>query len=664
MIRHTTLILLLVMIITGTRAQVPLDENRYSDSLSNVLKQATADSVKTKASYLLSYYWVFRDPAKAREYLDQGRQYAKNNPFQLAVSWFYEGIIFYANGDLPKSEAAFLRADTLLSKFDTKPALLFRSQSWHNYGVLQQAKGDEKAFADILISKAIPLAQQSGDSSGLAKNYHDLALTFKNTAQYEKASTYCLLAIKAFRELHESSSLATAYITAAENYVLWEKFAQAKPMLDSAKAMLAPFPSSSLLVDYYAAESIYFNGTKRFNDALVSADKGIVLAKQSGRRYEEQRLLLQKFYAFFDQKNYREARIVLNYLVEQPEMTSQIGNRLQLYKGLSETNAGLGNLKEAFQWSQQYSKLSDSVHESQLKTDIQALELKFNDAENQKKIAGLKAQNEKAALTARNTRLLNWFLASASILLLIVTLLALLYYRNNKKLSAQQDLNHQQQLKEIAQQQQIQFSHAMLQGEERERRRVAGDLHDGLGGMLAGVKMNLTGLTVAAPAAPPDADLHKVIGQLDHSISELRRIARNMMPEALLKLGLETALKDLCESLMNGHTRIEYQSFGIEKTIPQQTQVTIYRIVQELLTNAIRHSGASGILLQCSQNEGIFLVTLEDNGKGFDPTVTTKANGIGLSNVKSRVDYLNGKMDIASVINEGTTINIELYVAG
>ncbi|WP_315814771.1 hypothetical protein [Paraflavitalea speifideaquila] len=397
-------------------------------------------------------------------------------------------LFFYANGDIPKSEAAFLRADTLLSKFDTKNAKLFRSQSWHNYGVLQQAKGDEKAFAEILISKAIPLAQQAGDSSGLAKNYHDLALTFKNTTQYGKASTWCLLAIAVFRELHEESALTTAYITAGENYVLWEKLAQAKSMLDSAKAMLTPFPTSSLLVDYYAAESIYLNAAKQFNDALVSANKGIALAKQAGRRYEEQRLLLQKFYAFFDQKNYRDARPILDYLIAQPEMISQITNRLQLYKGLAETHAGLGNLKDAYQWSKQYSKLSDSVHESQLKTDIQALDLKFNDAENHKKIAGLQAANEKAALTARNTRLLNWFLASASILLLIVAMLALLYYRNNKKLSVQKDLNHQQQLKEIDQQQQIQFSHAMLQGEERERRRVAGDLHDGLGGMLAGVK--------------------------------------------------------------------------------------------------------------------------------------------------------------------------------
>ncbi len=115
---------------------------------------------------------------------------------------------------------------------------------------------------------------------------------------------------------------------------------------------------------------------------------------------------------------------------------------------------------------------------------------------------------------------------------------------------------------------------------------------------------------------------------------------------------------------MTESVRIDYQAFGIEKTMPQQTQVTIYRIVQELLSNAIRHAHASGILLQCSQNESVFLVTLEDNGKGFDTRAAALAKGIGLMNVKSRVDYLQGKMDIASVINEGTTINIELHVAG
>jgi two-component system NarL family sensor kinase len=661
MTRHVTLLLLLMAATTWCKAQLPLDENKYADSLTTVLKTATYDSVKAKTNFLLSYYWVFKDPAKARQYLDEGRKYTTHNPFQQAVSYFYEGIIFYANGDVPKSEAAFLKTDSLLSQFDTKIAKQFRSQAWHNYGVLQQTKDDEKAFADILVNKSIPLAQESGDSAGLGKNYHDLALTFKNNAQYEKAAEYCLIAIRVFKDIGGTTMLATAYITGAENYVLWEKYPPAKPMLDSAAALLAPFPNAPLWLDYYAAESVYFTAMKQYDKALVSADKGIALARKAKRRYEEQRLLLQKFYALYDNKDFRNARPVVTYLSEQPEMMSLLSNRLQVYKGLAETHAALGNMKPAYEWSTRYSKLSDSVHESQLKNDIQALEIKYNNAENQKKITSLKAENEKAVLSAKNTRLLTWFLGSASVLLLVVVVLTLLYYRNNKRLSQQKDLNHQQQLKEMAQQQQIQFSQAMLEGEERERRRMAGDLHDGLGGMLAGVKINLTGLSGATVS--PDADLHKVIGQLDNSITELRRIARNMMPEALLKFGLQTALGDLCESLMSEHTRVSFQSFGIEQTIPQQKQVTIYRIVQELLTNAIRHAHASDILLQCSQNHDTFFVTLEDNGKGFDAQLAGRAKGIGLGNVKSRVDYLNGKMEIETGINEGTIINIELDVA-
>ncbi|MDF2193246.1 ATP-binding protein [Paraflavitalea sp. CAU 1676] len=662
MIRTTTLVCLIILAHL-CRAQSHLNGQRYVDSLTKVLQEATADSVRAKASYLLSYNWAFKDPVKAKGYLEQGRQYAIRNPFQTAISNFYEGILLYVGGDIAGSENAFLRTDSLLQPFKTKTAYTFRSEAWHNYGVLQQAQGDEKAFADILISKAIPFAQQAADTSVLARNFHDLGLTFKNTAQYEKAASWVLKAIDMFRVLHARNEMAVAFITGAENYVLWEKFNLAKPMLDSSYVILQGNSESPLLVDYYAAESIYFNATKQFAKALESTDKGIVMARKLNRVYEEQRILLQRFYAWFDQKNYRKAKPILEDLVQQPVMMSQIINRLQIYKGLAETHAGLGEMTEAFRWSKEYSRLSDSVHESQLKTDIQALELKFKDAENQKMIATLEAANEKAALEANNNRLLTWFLASASLLLLIAAVLAWLYYRNSKKLSQQKDLNHQQQLKEMNQQQQIQFSQALLQGEERERRRVAGDLHDGLGGMLAGVKLNLTELRSATPKTE-EGDFHKVLGQLDHSISELRRIARNMMPEALLKFGLETALRDLCESIMTESVRIDYQAFGIEKTMPQQTQVTIYRIVQELLSNAIRHAHASSILLQCSQNESVFLVTLEDNGKGFDTRAAALAKGIGLMNVKSRVDYLQGKMDIASVINEGTTINIELHVAG
>jgi two-component system, NarL family, sensor kinase len=206
------------------------------------------------------------------------------------------------------------------------------------------------------------------------------------------------------------------------------------------------------------------------------------------------------------------------------------------------------------------------------------------------------------------------------------------------------------------------MTEALLQGEERERKRLAGDLHDGLGGMLAGVKMNLSRLTPANSEAHFANDLPAIIHQLDRSVNELRRIARNMMPESLLTSGLETALRETCESFSSKEQLIEFQAFNLETTIPKELQVTIFRIVQELVTNAIRHSDASSVLVQCSQNEQVFYITVEDNGKGFHVDHLSAGKGIGLINVKNRVDYLKGSLDIDTAPGAGTAINIEFNV--
>jgi two-component system NarL family sensor kinase len=309
-----------------------------------------------------------------------------------------------------------------------------------------------------------------------------------------------------------------------------------------------------------------------------------------------------------------------------------------------------------------YSELNDSVSKSQLKNDVHALEIKYRDAEKQKEINALKAQRVQESLAAKNARLMNWLLGSASLFLLVVLVFALMIYRGNKKLLAQKELSYQQHLNEMEQEQQLKFSQAVLQGEEQERRRLARDLHDGLGGMLAGAKINLSAQIEDTFSQNQRTELEKITLQLDHSVTELRRIAHNMMPVNLLKFGLTTALKDLCESLMSDNTHIDFQALGIEDSLREEVQLHIYRIVQELLSNAVRHAHAGNIILQCSQNDHLFFITQEDNGKGFDLATASNAKGIGLSNIKNRVGFLKGKIDIDSVPNEGTTINIELHV--
>lgn len=645
--------------------QVPSKPNKYTDSLNAVVQNGN-DSSKAAAALLLSYYWVARDTSKSKQFIDMARIAGKQYPYQLALSYFYEGVLYYMKSDIASSERSFQTAIEKLKAFDSREAISFRSQAWHNYGILQQAKGDEEGFARIMIDESIPLAQQAQDTAYLGKNYLDLAIVFKNTQQYDKATSYLKDAISIL-SAHRSTkatnnstlNLINAYTTLAENYVLGENYELAKPVLDSAMAWLTRKPNEHLIVDYYSAEALYNVAMKQYKEALASVDSGVSKAREQGRVYDEQRLVLQKYYALHNLKRYKEAETVISWLSQQPEMMTLLTSKLEVFKGMAETNAALGNFKPAYEWSVRYSQLSDSINASRLKNEIHDMEIKYGNAEKQKAIETLKIENEKASLSARNTRLMIWFLASVCILLFVLAAVTLLYMRNNKKLSQQKDLFHQQQLREIEQQQQIHLGHALLQGEERERRRVAGDLHDGLGGLLAGVKMNLTGMATETRTK----DLNRVVDQLDHSISELRRIARNMMPEALLKFGLETALKECCESLMSDKVNIHFQSYGIRSAIPHEKQLTIYRIVQELLNNAIKHAAASEILLQCSQNNDTFFITLEDNGKGFDTSAIRSFKGIGLSNVKNRVDYLSGKLEINSTVNEGTSINIELNVA-
>ena len=637
------------------------------DSLERQLSQAASDSSRTRANFSLSEYWAPKDTLKAQQYLEAGMRESKKNPYLQALYYYYNGYLL-DNKKSEKNQENYLLADTLLSKFKTKEAFLFRAKSWYAYGRAQQLKDDYKAFADIILNKSIPLAEASGNKGLVGKNYLGLCIVFKNAGQYDKAETYCEKAIQILKQANDPApELIDAYHTIAETFSLSGQNAKAKAALDSVRPLLAAYPDSEYYLDYYAAEGMYYTVEgqtvpSQYKNALASLEKGITLAKKLGLHYAELRLVMQKFYAYYNDKSYVQAKEVLSYLMTQDMMMKLTTNRIQLYYGMALTYEGMKQWAPAFEWMKRYSELSDSVSQSQLKNDVHALEIKYRDAEKQKEIDALKAQRVQETLASKNARLVTWLLGSASVFLLIVLVFALIIYNDKKKLLAQKELSYQQHLNEIAQQQQLQFSQAVLQGEEQERRRLARDLHDGLGGMLAGAKINLSAQIEDTYSQDQRNELEKITQQLDHSVTELRRIAHNMMPVNLLKFGLKTALKDLCESLISDTTHISFQALNIADTLREEVQIHIYRIVQELLSNAVRHAQATNIILQCSQDNGLFFITQEDNGKGFDTHAAEHAKGIGLSNIKNRVGFLKGKIDIDSTPDEGTTINIELHV--
>jgi two-component system NarL family sensor kinase len=153
----------------------------------------------------------------------------------------------------------------------------------------------------------------------------------------------------------------------------------------------------------------------------------------------------------------------------------------------------------------------------------------------------------------------------------------------------------------------------------------------------------------------------QTLDMIDSSIQELRKLAHNLMPETLVKFGLDETLKDYCNSIDNaGVLNVKYQSFGMNERFDNNTEIIIYRIIQELLSNTVKHAKASEALVQLVNENNRLIVTVKDNGEGFDRAILSKTKGSGLSIMHDQVEYLNGKIEIQSEPGKGTSVNIEV----
>lgn len=654
------LIVILISFKSVGQQQVPLNEQHYLDSLQRILQKKIPDSSRACTNFQLVEYWKFKDTLKSKAYLKSGTAAAKNDKYLNALALFYKGQ-YYFNWNKPKASDAFKKAAEALSPFNTKVAYVKQAASWYNYAIMNVDKMGYGFMTKITLEKAIPIIEKTGDPARIAYYYTQLSTILMNNYQFEKATAYNEKAIALLETKNPGSTdLLFSYLSGVSIYCYDNKADKARVLLEKAQRLLKPYPSSLNYPLYYYNESLYYFTKTLFDKSLASVDKGINLAKKYNQKQLYQQFFFRRYEVYQQQKNYSKANQILLDIIKEGTLTAKINDRAMLYSELAKVSEKLGDYKEAYRWLSQYRQASDSINSDQTKVKINELETKYNNAKNQQKIQSLQSENKQVQLNTRNERLYRFILGLGCLFLLLLLVFVLLTARSRRKLAQQKEINYKQQLSEMERKQQLKITKAMLEGEELERERVARDLHDGLGGMLSGVKIGLSGWTDTQPTISEDKDLHRIIGQLDTSVTELRRIARNMVPETLLKFGLETALKDLCEFYMRDGLHITSEMFGIQKNIAMNVQLNIYRIVQELISNAIKHAHADNLILQCSQNENTIFITFEDNGRGFDMDTLADKTGMGLDNLKNRIAFLQGKFEVHSAPGEGTSIDIEL----
>ena len=351
---------------------------------------------------------------------------------------------------------------------------------------------------------------------------------------------------------------------------------------------------------------------------------------------------------YFSDKQYANAK---NEFLGCLPLADQLNdNRIKhrIFSFLSDCEEKLGNSSSALQYMKLQFKMEDSLKVQQAKVDINNLENKYQAEKKEKQIILLEKDKQKQNGTIAA-------LVVSFIVLIIIGILALI---NNK----QKQIIQTKKIKELEQEKQLVAINSIMQAQEAERSRTARDLHDGLGGLLSGIKLNLSSMKGNIILPEKEAHLfNKSIGQLDNAIGEMRRVAHNMMPEALLKFGLREAIEDYCDSINESNSVVlRYTQLGPEHPLEKSMEVILYRIIQELINNAIKHAAAKNIFIQLARHEQGITLTIEDDGHGFDTTQLSTIKGAGLQNVQSRVDYLKGTMETDSKAGEGSAFYIEI----
>jgi two-component system, NarL family, sensor kinase len=248
-----------------------------------------------------------------------------------------------------------------------------------------------------------------------------------------------------------------------------------------------------------------------------------------------------------------------------------------------------------------------------------------------------------------------------AVALAIIAFLLMHRLRQAKRLRDQEAILHDQQVDRLLSQQEIKSINAMLEGQEKERDRMAMDLHDRLGGMLGGIKANMSALEDRVEQVRDDQQYQKVNRLLDQAVGELRQISHDMAAATLSRFGLEKALQDLRETLhISGRMQVELKAFGLDQRLERGVEIAIYRIVQELVSNVLKHAKATELIIGVTRTPGRLSVVVSDNGSGFDATKTS--DGMGLSNVRSRAASLSGSVQVDSVPGKGTTVSVECPV--
>jgi signal transduction histidine kinase len=327
-----------------------------------------------------------------------------------------------------------------------------------------------------------------------------------------------------------------------------------------------------------------------------------------------------------------------------------------LYLKLANCYKEISNFKQAYFYFDKYNILRDSLKNKEQNIAISEIKEKYDNEI-------LKAKNQK--IEAKRKQNLNLLIISVLFIVAgsFIYILSLKNSKRKRKLAEQEKEIEQQKNLRLLKEQEISTINAIIDGQEKERLRIAEDLHDNIGSVLSTLKLHFENLKLNRNKKHFNQEelYEKTEKLIDETYLKVRKIAHAKNSGVIAHHGLLVAVKNMADKISSAdNIKIEVTEFGLDKRIENNMEITIFRIIQELITNVIKHANATNVFINISLFDNSLNVIVEDNGKGFEKKILTSKNSMGLSSIKKRVKHLNGTLQIDSFINKGTTIIIDI----
>ena len=554
---------------------------------------------------------------------------------------------------------------TLLKEGISPRDLRKQAMAWYHWAYFDEEQTGIAEQAFQYLTRSADLFLEAGDTLAYYRVRSDLADHLSERKLWDEAIKIQQEALDYYQqtgnlhyETHLLAKLSIVYANKGD-----EKQAATLKRAFSARNRLL---KDTILDITMAMDEVQRNAQiGRYSIARYEASNALRLAEQTSRidliawgQYSV------GHYSYLD-RNYKMA---LFFLKKAEKTTPRVNIALSynICRRLWNTYEALDSIGLALEYANRSAILGDSLLAQEREASLHRLAIQYDTQEKRAQIEKLVAEKGEAKAESKQQRI---GLATLGVALAAVLLALFFIVRDyshrikvSKVIATQTEEINRQKISALENNLKIETMQSMLAGQESERQRVAQDLHDSVGGLLAAVKIQLETMTAKKPERAQDEDWKKIRGLLDETVSETRHIARNMQPSALLEFGLVTALRDLTNRVHGeGVPHITFQHFGEFAEIDREIALNCYRIIQELVQNSLKHAHASEIMVQITRTDNQLALLVEDDGTGFDTQNTRK--GMGTDNVARRAQFLKGELSVQSAKGQGTSTLVTIPVS-